>query len=174
MTAEKIPDKKKCLELMDKYNMLSNIKRHSIVVCKIAMSIAENLNANGENLNLPEIFAAALLHDITKTRSLETGENHAITGAKVLRELGYERIAEIVREHIAPENSGETITEEEIISYADKRVLHDRLVSLDERFDYLVKRYGKNEKAVNRINTMKEKIKETENRILKKTDLKFL
>ncbi|MFA4855017.1 MAG: HDIG domain-containing metalloprotein [archaeon] len=32
--------------------------------------------------------------------------------------------------------------EEKIVYYADKRVNHDKIVSLDERFDYLLKRYG--------------------------------
>ena len=32
--------------------------------------------------------------------------------------------------------------EAEIVNYADKRVLHDRIVPLSERMEYIVERYG--------------------------------
>lgn len=38
-----------------------------------------------------------------------------------------------------------------IISYADKRVTHSQIVTLDERFENLYERYGKNEKSRSRI-----------------------
>jgi putative nucleotidyltransferase with HDIG domain len=168
----KIPDREECLNLMDKFNMLPNIKRHSIKVCELALSIAKELNGTGANLNLDHITAASLLHDLTKTKSLKTGEDHAETASQVLNKLGYKRIAEIVRAHIIPKEAGKELTEEEIINYADKRVLHDRVVSLEERFEYLIKRYGENEKNIKRIMDLKEKTKIIENNILKKINLK--
>ena len=166
-----IPDRKKCLSLMGTHNMLPNIKKHSIMVCNVALSIARKLNKMGEHLDLAEIEAASLLHDITKTRSLENGENHADSGAALLHNMGYERIACIVGEHISPKRRDNTITEEEVVCYADKKVMHDKVVSLDERFDDLMKRYGTNKESVKRIDTMKERIKQLENKILQKAGL---
>ena len=166
----RIPDKKECLELMDKYHMPPHIRQHSLVVCKIALSIARALNEAGESLNIAEIEAASLLHDITKAESFGTGADHAKTAAQLLKGLGYGRIAEIVREHVGPQNSAKATTEEEVVCYADKRVLHDRVVSIEERFDCLKERYGKDEKAVHLINAMGEKIKGIERKILKKAN----
>jgi len=140
------------------------------MVCRLALHIARALINAGADLNIEEIEAAALLHDITKTRSLETGENHALTGGKLLRELGYERIAKIVEEHIHPGRGGSAVTAEEIVSYADKRVLHDSVVSLDERFDYLVNRYGCNALALDRIRAAKLRAEEIEKKLLSKVD----
>lgn len=169
---DRIPDKKKCLELMDTYNMLPHIRDHSLMVCEIALSIAKELNETGEHLNLAEIEAASLLHDITKTKSLETGENHAETGAQLLKKLGFTRIADIIQEHIIPKNSEGSISEEEVVCYADKRVVHDRIVGLDERFEYLKKRYGSNVTALELIDAMEGKIKALEKKILVKLNSK--
>lgn len=146
--------------------MLPHIKAHSLMVSQFAVHITQALNATGLNFNIPEIEAAALLHDITKTQSIETGEDHAQTGAELLQELGFMHVAQIVREHITPTDRGKALTTEEILSYADKRVLHDRLVSLDERFKYLLKRYGGTEQTLRRIHAAKTRTKAIEDKIV--------
>ncbi len=162
-----IPTRQECLHLMEAYGMLPNIRAHSITVCRFAMAIAQAVRQAGSSFNLAAIEAASLLHDITKTRSLETGENHAITGAELLRELGYAPIAGLVQEHVTPaDNSGEDITAGELISYADKRVLHDRIVSLEERFCYLYERYGRDEHAVQRISRARRRTQEIEDKLM--------
>jgi len=148
----RIPDRKECFALIEAHRMLPHIRRHSQVVCDVAVSLARLLNARGYHFDIAEVEAAALLHDITKTQSLQTGEDHARTGAELLDSLGYHRIARIVQQHIYPDECPDTISVEELISYADKRVLHDRPVSLHERFDYLLQRYGHTELAVKHIN----------------------
>ena len=164
-TQQPPPDRATCLELMDRYDMLPNIRRHSLVVCHVATSIARSLCSVGMTLDLPLIEAAALLHDITKTRSLRTGEHHARSGALLLARLGYHRIARIVRFHIHPPPPGDHLTPEEIVSYADKRVLHDRIVSLGERFAYLRQRYGTTAAALDRIARAWQRARETETTI---------
>lgn len=163
---EKIPSRDECLELMALHNMLPHIKAHSLMVCSFALSLAQALNENGGRINLSEIEAAALLHDITKTQSLETGEDHAKTGGELLLKLGFTGIARIVQEHIIPFDRDASVSIEEIISYADKRVLHDRVVTLDERFEYLFQRYGRNEQAVTRIRRAKARAGEIEHKII--------
>lgn len=146
-----IPARQQCLELMEAHGMLPNIKAHSLTVCTYALSLAAAANARGCSFDLAAIEAAALLHDITKTRSLATDENHAATGAELLRELGFAPIAGMVEGHISPPKNGDGLSAEELISYADKRVLHDRVVSLEERFGYLYERYGRDARTVERI-----------------------
>jgi hypothetical protein len=56
-------------------------------------------------------------------------------------------VAEIVAQHVTlkegvSENPG--VTEIEIVHYADKRVLHEEIVDLQTRFEYLQERYGRN------------------------------
>jgi len=166
IASDSIPTRQECLRLMEAYGMLPNIRAHSLTVCRFALAIARAVNQAGSNFNLAAIEAASLLHDITKTRSLDTGENHASTGAELLRELGYAPIAGMVQEHVTPaDNSGEDITAGELISYADKRVLHDRVVSIDERFSYLYERYGRDEHAVERISRARVRTQEIENKI---------
>ncbi len=166
MTARTIiPAREECLRLMEAHGMLPNIRAHSITVCRFAVAIAQAANDGGCDFHLPAIEAAALLHDITKTRSLETGENHARTGADLLRELGYGAVADMVEEHVTPTDLGGDLTAGELISYADKRVLHDRVVSIDERFGYLYERYGRDEHAVQRISRARVRTQEIENKL---------
>ncbi|MCP4715325.1 MAG: HD domain-containing protein [Deltaproteobacteria bacterium] len=151
--------------IMQDHGMLENILQHSIMVCNVALSIGKSINKNGGTLNLSLIEGAALLHDITKTRSLTTGENHAESGKQLLQELGFHQIAHIVGEHIIPGIYDGNLSEAEIVSYADKRVLHDQLVSLEERFRYLFKRYGRTDAAIGRIGAMEKHMHKIEEKI---------
>jgi len=161
-----IPDRSKCLELMDLYDMLPHIREHSIVVCDVALVIAKAVDICGCEFNLSRITAASLLHDITKTRSIKTKERHGETGEELLNQLGYKSVAALVREHVVPDDViGDILSEGEIVCYADKRVLHDKVVCLDSRFDYLKKKYGKNESSVLRINAMEQRMRCIEEKI---------
>jgi uncharacterized protein len=160
-----IPSRQTCLDLIDASDMLPNIKKHSHAVCRVAVMIAKTLNAQGAHYELAEIEAAALLHDITKTRSLATAENHSLTGAETVAARGYHSVADIIRQHVTPDNGGHAVTAAEIVSYADKRVLHDRVVPLHERFAYLKTRYGKSTQALCRIEAAKQRTKNIEQRI---------
>jgi putative nucleotidyltransferase with HDIG domain len=130
--------------LLEEYEVPPHIIRHSEMVCKVAVLLGEQLNRHGANLNIPEITGAALLHDITKMESMETGHNHATTGKDLLAKRGFGRIGQIIAEHIKLREgrSSLPLSEEEIINYSDKRVMHTHIVSLGERFADLRKRYG--------------------------------
>ncbi len=119
--------------------MLENIVVHSIQVYRVSMCLVDYLKLQGIQMDGQLVQAAALLHDITKTRSFETEENHALTGGQVLTDLGYPEIGNLVRQHVRLDDYSEpkNLAEAEIINYADKRVLHDRIVSLDERMSYI-------------------------------------
>ncbi|CAB1058605.1 Metal-dependent phosphohydrolase [Olavius sp. associated proteobacterium Delta 1] len=141
----KIPTQEQCFLLMCEMRMMDHIVVHSMQVCRVATFLAEHLDPAQNRLNHELIRAAALLHDITKTRSFKTEENHALTGGQLLAEQGYPEVGDLVRQHVRLDAYPDPVTlwEAEIINYADKRVLHDRIVGLDQRLDYIREKYGK-------------------------------
>ena len=148
---DRIPGLAECEALMAQYTMLPNIVLHSFQVMRVALAITDNL-ADGVSINRDAVIAGALLHDITKTRSLQTKERHAASGGTLLRELGFPLIAEIVEQHVVIDlNPAGPIVEKEIVYYADKRVMHDQIVTLEERVQDLLIRYGKTEEIYNLI-----------------------
>ena len=68
-----IPTEKECYHLMDKYQMLDNIREHSIVVAEMVKAISLGLVSSGVQLSIDKAVAGALLHDIAKTLCLRTG-----------------------------------------------------------------------------------------------------
>ena len=161
-----IPTREECLKLMSRFGMLSNIVEHSLVVARVALYLSEALNEKGQRIDIALVQAASLLHDIAKTECLTTRQDHAQTGSQVLMAIGYEKVGKVVGQHIQllEEGGPSRVTEAEVVNYADKRVRHNRIVSLEERFGDLKDRYGKNEKA----DTQLEKLKEATSQIEKK------
>jgi putative nucleotidyltransferase with HDIG domain len=139
-----IPNKELCYRLMGEMKMMDHIVLHSMQVCRVATYLASQLGSQQYRLNRDSIRAAALLHDITKTRSFKTKENHALTGGQFLAERGYPEIGELVRQHVRLDEYAHPVvlSEAEILNYADKRVLHEEVVSLDRRLDYILEKYG--------------------------------
>ena len=162
-----VPDIAACEELMKRYAMLPNIVRHSFRVCQVASFLGRELNRNRNGLDLGVIAAASLLHDITKTRALETKENHAETGRDLLAQLGHPEVAEVVGLHVklVPGQATQPLDEATIVNYADKRVLHERVVSLKERFADLQVRYGISPASGSRIAKIKQELFDLEIRI---------
>jgi putative nucleotidyltransferase with HDIG domain len=142
-----IPDVKECLKLMELHHMLANIIAHSIMVARVAEIITDSLNSTGHELSLNKIIAGALLHDIGKTACLDNDDDHAAKGVQICLEHGLESITDIIGEHVILRSysTGNNFAEKEIVYYADKRVNHDRVVSLQERLAYILERYGKND-----------------------------
>jgi len=145
-----IPTIDQCYEMMEKYGMLENIRAHSIMVEKVAGVIGRELRKTGKEVSLARIAAGALLHDIAKTQSLSTREDHAVRGSEICIANHFVEVADIVREHVilASFDSEGEVTEKEIIYYSDKRINHDQLVSIDERMRHLFIRYAKGSKRM--------------------------
>ena len=141
--------------------MPEHIVVHSIQVCRVAVCLADHLKLKGNHLNSQLLQAAALLHDITKNRSFKTAENHALTGGQQLTNLGYPEIGHLVRQHVRLDDyaNPKALSEAVIVNYADKRVLHDRIVTLDERMRYIQERYGTEQQSEHRIRLLWDKTK---------------
>jgi uncharacterized protein len=142
----RVPSREACLALMEGQGMLPNIRGHSLQVARVAQVLAIHLPSSQPPLDLALLEAGALLHDIAKTECLKTKKKHTDRGAALLEARGYPEVAEIVAQHVtlkegSSKNQG--ITEIEIVHYADKRVLHEEIVDLQTRFDYLQRQYGR-------------------------------
>lgn len=146
------PDADHCFRLMAAYDMLPNIRAHSLMVARVAMQLCAGLAQHGQAAaGLPDrtlVLAGALLHDIAKTPCLRSGCDHARAGAEICEELGFPEIAAIVAEHVVLRRHDiercrqGSFTAGELIYYADKRVLHEEIVSLQQRLAYIIERYG--------------------------------
>ncbi|HOW82804.1 MAG TPA: HDIG domain-containing protein [Spirochaetota bacterium] len=161
------PGRDECLAIMKRHCMLPNIIDHSVQVMNVSLAIIGSLRA-GVSIDRNLVVSAALLHDITKTKSIQTGElRHDLTGGTLLRSMGYPRIAEIIESHVvfAGFDRDGALEEREIIYYSDKRVMHDRIVSIDERVHDLVERYGTNEKIKKMILDNREFLARIEEKI---------
>ncbi|MCD6295087.1 MAG: HD domain-containing protein [Deltaproteobacteria bacterium] len=142
-----IPSITECYGLMDKYHMLAHIKAHSVVVARVARMIARGLQEVNPGISVLETTVGALLHDIGKTPSLNSGRDHAKIGEEICIENGFDEIAPIVAEHVMLKNYrlNGADSEKEVVFYADKRVNHDKIVTLKEREGYILKRYGRDQ-----------------------------
>lgn len=151
-----VPNRAECLGLMDRYGMLRNIVDHSLTVTRVACFLSTELNKKGQRIDLEVVEAAALLHDLAKTECLRTQQDHAQQGFRLLKSLGYEKVAHVVAQHIEVSSGGNAafVTEEEVVNYADKRVQHDRIVSLEQRFRDLKDRYGHVKSALEQMARM--------------------
>lgn len=166
-----IPSVQQCFALMTKYGMLENIKAHSIVVERIASLMARGLQEAGERISLDLVTAGALMHDIAKTQSLKTKEDHSAKGSEICIQNRLDEIAEIVAEHVVLKaflKEG-PVLEKELVYYADKRVNHDTIVSLEERLSYLIRRYGKGDDTlIRRMGRNFEVCKQVESKLFSK------
>ena len=147
--------------------MLEHIIRHSLEVARVALFLSLELNKKGQRIELALVEAASLLHDLAKTECLKTKEDHAKAGCQFLKGMGYERVGEVVAQHIRLEKEGSpwAVSEEEIVNYADKRVMHDRIVPLEKRFNDLIERYGKHPIGRETLEQLKREILRIENKI---------
>jgi putative nucleotidyltransferase with HDIG domain len=163
----RIPPGDKCLQMLNAVAMPAHIQAHSTMVCRVAVVLADGLIDAGVGINRQLVMAGALLHDITKPRSFSTGENHAQTGGDYLAGLGYPEVARIVRQHVMLDGyrPGSHPGEAEVVNYADKRVLHDRVVPLDDRMTYILERYAHTVKLQQRLHELWGRTRELERRL---------
>lgn len=139
-----LPDLGEIARLWDAHTMLANIRRHSEVVCAVALLLQLWLEQAGHPLDRRVIRAGALLHDLAKTPCLGSPRRHDLEGAAILNLLGYRQLGDMVLHHVTlPADN--PLDETMVVYYADKRVNHDSLVNLNQRYAYIAGRYGKDD-----------------------------
>ncbi len=156
--------------LLEKEFVPEHIIKHSEKVALVSLFLGCFLKEAGENIDLQYLVVGALLHDIKKYESILTGIDHALLGYQILKKMGYEKIANIIKAHIRlDQNPSKTpITEEELVHYADKRVMHEKIVTLKERFEDLKNRYGKNKEILSRLQLLEDMNYSIERKIFSK------
>ncbi|PKN40462.1 MAG: phosphohydrolase [Deltaproteobacteria bacterium HGW-Deltaproteobacteria-18] len=154
----RIPSDEDCREWWNTYAMLEHIKVHSSLVADVATTLAQlaarkglgNPEGLGQDDFVQSVRAAGLLHDLGKTYTIEHSGNHSQIGASWVMDLiRNPRIAQGVMHHVYW--PGTLDLERHFlplaIIYADKRVKHDTIVGMDERFADLFDRYGHTDRS---------------------------
>lgn len=140
-----IPTQEQCLQILKDNKVPDNIIAHCRQVCKVALKVADLLKARGINVNKELVAAGALLHDVKKL----SPNDHVIEGYELAKALGFPEVALIIKKHgLYRLDDGDFVPktwEGKIVFYADKRVKNDKIVSVDERFEYIRQRYKKDD-----------------------------
>lgn len=152
--ADPVPDETACLAVWQRYGMFEHIGRHSRQVANMAEALAARAAEIGAADRPDQLRAisraAGLLHDIAKSYTVQHGGSHAQIGSSwVVAATGNHRIAQAVYHHVEwpwplPESLIHPVF---FVIYADKRARHDEIVTLDERYEDLLVRYGKSERS---------------------------
>lgn len=136
----RIPGRKECLSLLDKYGANEQLKRHSIMCAKTALMMAEGCDADRRLVE-----AGALLHDIGKTVTITIF--HGVEGYRILKGENYDEvIARFCSTHVGAGLLKKTARkmklpdmnyipktlEEKIVCGSDTLLKGDRIVPLEE------------------------------------------
>ncbi len=147
----------------------AHITRHCIAVAEVAAMISDHLLKHGHIIRKDAVVAAAEVHDLFRfvdfhgippDGTSETQEELSIWGhwkkrypemrheeacKRFLVGQGFPELGTIVETHGLTDTLPEfTTIEQKILFYADKRVMIDKVVSLDERFADFRRRYSNN------------------------------
>lgn len=123
-----VPSEEECYAIIKRANTPVKVINHCKQVAQLSDAIGSYLIRFGSHLNLELIRAAALLHDLAKGKS-----HHALVGARML--VNYPEVAKIVAEHMdICLHLDQPLTEKEIVYLADKLVIDDQIIPLQDRF----------------------------------------
>ncbi len=127
------------------YAMPPHIQTHSALVAVVAEHMALRAKELGMCDCVQTVKASALLHDIAKDYTIRYGGNHAqLGGVWALEATGNVALAQGVVHHVfwPWDIDARTFFLPFTVIYADKRVRHDTLVSMEDRFSDLFDRYA--------------------------------
>jgi uncharacterized protein len=166
----KLPSHEECFELIRQYAVPEHIVKHSIEAAKLAVFLAERLKEKGIAVNVDLVERACLLHDAVRMCDFKTldcgglaepaeqeskaiwqqlrkdfeGLCHEDIAYELLRDE-YPELAITIRKHkylaILDEEDKPTTWEEKLVYYADKRVMHEKIVPLKDRLEEAHKRH---------------------------------
>jgi len=167
-----IPATEQCLQLLKKYELPDNVIAHSKKVRDVAIR-SEELKKRGEQINIPLLNAAALLHDLDKIKTLgENFKKHGYVTKEILLKEGFsEDFAQLVLLHKAEHllDFEYNNWEEKLLVYADSRTLDDKTVSFEQRFQYAINKYPHLRQP--KFQEVKQKVLKLEEFIFSKLDI---
>jgi len=157
-----LPSSQECFAILAEYHVPPHIVNHSKTVAKLAVFLARRLNENGTQVDIALLERACLLHDLlrvhdfkepdyirfeqnlpeeekTKWQKLRTkykAISHEDAACDILQEQ-YPALALSIKRHrymaLLDDSERPQSWEEKLLYYADKRVMHDKIVPLKER-----------------------------------------
>jgi uncharacterized protein len=160
----KIPTIEQCYELLKQCHAPKHIVRHCEATADFAVELAKKISQNGGKVDIDFVHRACLLHDIMRVcdfrkplddifdepitekdrekwqqlRQRHKGLRHEDAACEFLK-AEYPEIALAIKKHayrsLLDEKLKPQTIEEKIVYYADKRVMHDKVVSLAERLE---------------------------------------
>ena len=159
---ENIPKKHEILKWMKKLNLPRNIIKHELAVMREARDIAHNITKSPVNSKLVKI--GALIHDIGRIQTHTLA--HGPFGGDIIRQAGLpEELARIAERHsmagLSPKEAKRfdlpnrnyipQTLEEKIVCLADKYHIGSQKVSIQERFDRWIAKYGETDLLQNQF-----------------------
>jgi uncharacterized protein len=181
-----LPTRKECLAILAEYHVPPHMVSHCLAVAKLALFLVHRLNEKGAAVDITLLEGAGLLHDMRRVfdfpepdyhlfeRNLPEEEKakwqslrakykamtHEDAAYDVLKER-YPALALAIKRHrymaLPNEKDRPDTWEEKLLYYADKRVMHERIVPLKERLAEGHKRnvFSHGSAAQSKINTAK-------------------
>lgn len=136
--------KEYAMELLENNHTPEHVILHCMEVARVSELLAIELNKYGYHLSLDVIKGAAMLHDISRT-----DENHGEVGARIAESKGYQREADIIKDHMRYSITTDInhLNEIDIVCLADRMVKEDKYVGLSQRMDYILNKFHDNPKA---------------------------
>lgn len=129
---KKYPSNEECISILRNYNTPIHVIRHCEGVEFVSVTIAEELNRKGHDLNIELIRTAAILHDIARMY-----DNHDIVGADYIKKIGLVDVSNIITLHMRYFNfvDMKDIAEIDIVSIGDKLIREDKYVGITKRMN---------------------------------------
>jgi uncharacterized protein len=139
-----LPNREQAIQILIQHNCPPQIINHCKAVTALALEIAAKLQAKGFKVDLALVEAGALLHDLGRSKT--HGVDHGLVGAQIAQTMGLpESIANVMKRHVGAgitdeeaqwlkwpkDNYVPTTIEEKIVCYADKRIDHDTVTSIE-------------------------------------------
>jgi uncharacterized protein len=172
----KIPSYNRCIQILKENDTPKNIWLHNRKVNAIAMFIANKLIEKGININIDIVDKACLLHDVKKFHEIKgiIKDMHENEGKILIEKEGYPEIADLISKHKTESLTSKKLKkwEEKVVFYSDKRVMHDKIVSIDERMEDGWNRYKDNTHYSGDKKVVSKLMHELEKQIFKKLSMK--
>ena len=145
-----------CYRLFRVYRTPDRVTAHCLEVARCAYLIACELNKNGYDLDAELVKCSALIHDL-----MRTSDAHDVRAGEILTELGFDREAEIVCDHMSYSfNELPVITEHDVVCLSDRIVKEHEYAGIDDRVEYLTNKQPDNIERREHLLYWKEKVRE--------------
>jgi len=169
MKKSNLPTRKECQAIIEEHHVPPHIVKHSLAAAKLAVFLAQRLTEKGIAVDVNLVDRACLLHDIVRICDFKeldysrfeqtvTAEDkakwqqlrakyketpHEYAACDILKDK-FPMRASTIKKHryigILNKKEKPNTWEEKLVYYADMRVMHDKIVPLEERLTEAHKR----------------------------------